>query len=90
MLPSYVRWGFIVFFASHLFATLLLDVQALPIGDSFPEALRGLIRVSYMGLHWGVSSLRCCLPMQHPCHRRLLVNHRATHIVSTVSTSYSQ
>lgn len=46
MLSPYVRWGFTFFFATHLLITLLLDVQALPIGDSFPEALKALIKVS--------------------------------------------
>lgn len=45
-MSPYVRWGFTVFFATHLLITLLLDVQALPIGDSFPEALKALIKVS--------------------------------------------
>lgn len=48
MIPSYVRWGFTSFFAIHLVITVLLDIQALPAGDTFPESLKALIKVSYM------------------------------------------
>lgn len=45
MLPGYARWGFTFFFVTHIIITLLLDVQALPIGDNFPEVLKSLMRV---------------------------------------------
>lgn len=45
MLPVYAQWGFTAFFASHLLLTLMLDCQALPIGNSFPEGLKSLIKV---------------------------------------------
>ena len=45
MIRSYVRWGFTSFFAVHLVITLLIDVQALSVGDNFPESLKSLIKV---------------------------------------------
>ncbi|CAM9871082.1 unnamed protein product [Ectocarpus sp. 6 AP-2014] len=43
MIPEYARWGFAAFFSSHLLITLLLDVQALPIGENFPQVLKGIM-----------------------------------------------
>ncbi|CBJ34049.1 similar to transmembrane protein 97 [Ectocarpus siliculosus] len=43
MIPEYARWGFTAFFSSHLLITLLLDVQALPIGENFPQVLKGIM-----------------------------------------------
>lgn len=45
MIPVYARWGFTFFFVTHIFITLLLDVQALSFGDNFPEVLKSLMRV---------------------------------------------
>ncbi|CAN0228562.1 unnamed protein product [Laminaria digitata] len=44
MIPVYARWGFTFFFVTHIIITLLLDVQALPFGDNFPEVLKSLMR----------------------------------------------
>ncbi|CAM9850580.1 unnamed protein product [Ectocarpus sp. 4 AP-2014] len=43
MIPEYARWGFTAFFSSHLLITLLLDVQAISIGENFPQVLKGIM-----------------------------------------------
>lgn len=45
MLPEYARWGFTAFFSTHFFISLLLDAQALSIGDNFPELLKSIMQV---------------------------------------------
>ncbi|CAM9449164.1 unnamed protein product [Scytosiphon promiscuus] len=44
MIPDVVRWGFTVFFASHFLISLLLDAQAVSIGDHFPQVLKSLMQ----------------------------------------------
>lgn len=46
MIPAYARWGFTAFFVTHFFISLLLDAQALAIGNSFPELLKSIMQVS--------------------------------------------
>lgn len=46
MIPGYARWGFTAFFSTHFFISLLLDAQALSIGDNFPELLKSIMQVS--------------------------------------------
>ncbi|CAM9119395.1 unnamed protein product [Hapterophycus canaliculatus] len=44
MIPEFVRWGYTVFFATHFLISLLLDAQALSIGDNFPQVLKALMQ----------------------------------------------
>jgi len=46
MIPAYARWGFTAFFVTHFLISLLLDAQALAIGNSFPELLKSIMQVS--------------------------------------------
>lgn len=71
MLPAFARWIFIVFFSTHIVITLLLDIQALPIGGNYPEVLQGLIRVSRRPL---LQYLRITLLSQHNDFRAFLID----------------
>lgn len=73
MIPGYARWGFTVFFSTHFFISLLLDVQALKIGDNFPELLKSLMQVS-MCMDCLVTAAKsayhlvCCLQIEEDNH----------------------
>ncbi|CAM9539838.1 unnamed protein product [Ectocarpus fasciculatus] len=44
MISEYARWGFTAFFSSHFLISLLLDAQALSVGDKlFPQVLKGIM-----------------------------------------------
>lgn len=65
MLPAYARWGYVTFFAAHIFITILVDIQALTIADHFPESLKAIKQVRHI-LGFGCEAC-LCVTLCHLC-----------------------